>query len=1493
MYHGLPEPQSLYHPDHEHEACGLGFVADTKGSASHDVVRNALDVLSRMSHRGASGADPGSGDGCGLLLQIPHTLYRRALACDGIVLPPPGDYGVAMIFLSQDPEIRSHHERDIEAAAKHFGQEVIAWRTVPCDHEILGVTARDTMPVIRQLFIGRRCPHHAFERVLFMVRKRVGKITTAHKNDLYIVSCSCKSIVYKGLMLPERLAQFYPDLANPECKSRLAMVHSRFSTNTFPTWDRAHPYRRIAHNGEINTLRGNTNWMLAREGALAKPVFGDYIHDLKSIIRPGGSDSAALDNVVDFLLAGGRSLPHVMMMLIPEARGAELEMPSELRAFYDFHADLVEPWDGPAAILFTDGVSVGAILDRNGLRPAKYTIMDTGLVVAASEFGVLDLDPRHIVECGRLKPGQMLMVDTDQGKILRDHEIKMEVASQQPYAQWVADNKIDLAQLPEVSRVPRRSPRDRKRLQKVFGYSREDLEVLIKPMAEDGAEPVGSMGTDIPLAVLSHRPVSLFRYFKQQFAQVTNPAIDPIREQLVMSLASSLGGEGNLLDETPSQARLVELPHPILCDGDLDKIRRNPFPEFESLTLEALFVPGEAPALSLEMALAELCAKAEQAVDVGYSIVILSDLGVTSDFIPIPSVLAVSAVHHHLICAGKRTRVGLVVESGEPREVADFALLIGYGAGAVNPYLAFDSIRELCEQGVLELSVSDGIKNYVYAIKKGLLKVLAKMGISTLASYHGAQIFECIGISKKVINRYFTGTLSVLDGIGLSQIAHDAIVRHRSGYEDSALDVGGVYAWRIQGERHLWTPTSVAALQKAVRLKSQADYKAYAKAINDQGENPMTLRGLWDFHARRDPVSLEEVESAQSIVKRFCTGAMSFGSISAEAHENLAIAMNRMGGKSNSGEGGEDASRFVADDNGDLRRSAVKQVASARFGVTAHYLVNADEIQIKISQGAKPGEGGQLPGHKVDAIIAKVRHATPGVTLISPPPHHDIYSIEDLAQLIFDLKNCNPQARIGVKLVSESGIGTVAAGVAKTHADCIYIAGHDGGTGASPLSSIQHAGTPWELGLAEAQQVLLMNDLRSRVVLQADGQLKTGRDVAFAALLGAEEFGFATAPLVASGCVMMRKCHLNTCPVGVATQDPILRKRFVGTPEHVINFFFFVAEELREIMASLGFRTVLEMVGQVDCIRVRGDIQHPKASHLDFSSVLSFPRNCENRIRHHALKQDHGLHDVLDHAIMRLAHDSLENGNATYIDLSIGNKDRACGAMLSGEVAKRYGEEGLPEGTITAHFVGIAGQSFGAFLAPGITFYLEGLANDYVGKGLSGGILAIRPPKSANYIAARNVLVGNTVLYGATSGTAFFCGQAGERFAVRNSGATAVVEGCGDHGCEYMTGGRVLVLGATGRNFGAGMSGGLAYVYDERSDFHRRCNNDMIDLEDLDDDDSTWIRSMLAQHAQRTGSVRAHQLLEEFVEHRRFFVKVFPREYRRVLNNEELELSHG
>jgi len=1513
----LPVAQGLYDPRHERDACGLGFVATLGRRPTHEVVERAIEILGNLTHRGAAGCDPCTGDGAGILLQIPHALYAAERAAAGAPLPEPGDYAVATCLLAREPGRRRRQEAILESSVLRHGQRLLGWRDVPLDESALGEMARGSLPAVRQLFIGRHrqrtSPGLDFDRTLFLVRKRAGRTASVELggNDFYVASCSQRTVVYKGLMLAEQLAAFYRDLADPRAVSSLAMVHSRFSTNTFPTWDRAHPFRLIAHNGEINTLSGNRAWMHAREALLASPLFPDAIEDLTPIIREGSSDSASLDNVVDFLVASGRSLPHVMMMLIPEAFANDPDMPPEVRAFYEYHGCLVEPWDGPAAVAFTDGVLIGAMLDRNGLRPAKYCVTSDGLVVLASELGVLDLDPRRVVQKGRVQPGHMFLVDTREGRVVPDEEIKHRVATQRPYRAWLAENEITLADLPRARSPWTPGAAELGRLRLAFGYTEEDLRMILGPMAAGGEEPVGSMGADIPLAVLSDRPQLLFRYFKQQFAQVTNPPVDPIREEIVMSTVSCVGGEGNLLDETPQQCRMLQLPHPLLTNDDLATLRKHAPADFRVVTISTRFRRPEGddadtrPGDALHEALEDIVGEAERAVDEGAKILILSDRDVGPSWVPIPSLLALGAVHHRLIQTGRRMRCGIVVESAEPREVSHLALLVGFGAGAVNPYLALDTTAELARKAALPraLQPSAAVANVVKAFVKGLVKTMAKMGISAVSAYQGAQIFEAVGIDQVVIDRYFKGTSSRIRGIGLDEIAEEALSRHETAYGPRAkdrLDVGGHLHYRATGEPHLWTPETVALLQRAVRLGDGAAYEEYARRINLQGDRPATLRALWDLVPAGPPVPLDEVEPATELVHRFATGAMSFGSISKEAHETLAIGMNRIGGRSNTGEGGEDPERFAPLPSGDSRRSAIKQVASGRFGVTTHYLVNADEIQIKMAQGAKPGEGGQLPGHKVDAIIARVRHSTPGVTLISPPPHHDIYSIEDLAQLVFDLRNVNPRARISVKLVSEAGIGTIAAGVAKANADMILVAGHDGGTGASPLTAIHHSGTPWELGLAETQQVLVLNGLRGRVRLQVDGQLKTGRDVVIGALLGAEEFGFATAPLVAIGCVMMRKCHLNTCPVGVATQDPELRKRFPGQPEHLIRYMFFVAEEVRALMASLGFRRLEDMVGRVEHIVPRPLPPSPegarsrgldKRRRLDFSEVLYRPPTTGSLCS--AEGQERRLDGVLDHVLLAQAKPALERGAPVAIETRIRNRDRAFGAMLCGELARVHGPEGLADDTITIRARGSAGQSFGAFATSGVTLVLEGDANDYVGKGLSGGILVARPPEGAPFRPEEQVIVGNTVLYGATSGRAYFAGRAGERFAVRNSGAIAVVEGVGDHGCEYMTGGTVVVLGPTGRNFAAGMSGGVAFVLDRDGALVRRVQTDMVELEKPTTEDLALVRRLVEEHAARTGSPQAQTLLAAWDEAAPRLVRVMPTEYKRALADAALPETAG
>ncbi len=1507
---GLPPKQGLYDPQFERDACGIGFVASIKGHRSHDIIQKGLQVLINLAHRGACGCDPETGDGAGMLLQIPHEFLEKECARIGITLPPPGEYGVGMVFTPVEHPRRLRCEGIVEQVIREEGQRVLGWRDVPVDNSVLGFVAKASQPFITQVFIGRapNLDQPAFERKLYVIRKRIERAAresgTEDARQFYLPSMSSITVVYKGLLIATQITRFYKDLSDASVVSALVLVHQRFSTNTFPTWELAHPYRYIAHNGEINTLRGNINWMRARESVLESPLFGSDIQKLFPIIAPYGSDSANIDNAIELLVQGGRSIPHAMMMLIPEAWSGNPHMRPEKRAFYEYHASLMEPWDGPAAIAFTDGRLIGATLDRNGLRPARYLVTHDDLAVMASETGVLPIRPEDIRYKGRLQPGKMFLVDTVRGRIIDDKELKAQMAARRPYLPWVGENQIRLEELPEPPRVHPPDTETLIRRQRAFGYTAEDLRFIMAPMAVQGEEAVGSMGTDTPLAVLSDRPQPLFNYFKQLFAQVTNPAIDHIREELVTSLISFIGNERNILDETPKHCHTLKLPHPILTNRDLEKLRHVAQGDFLAATLPTLFQaqgalsgrgPSAALGRALEEALEELCARAADAVRRGFSLIILSDRGIDDEHAPIPSLLALSAVHHHLIRECLRTQVGLVVESGEPREVMHFALLVGYGASAINPYLALETIADLAGRGLLppEVSFDKALYHYIKAINKGLLKVFSKMGISTLQSYCGAQIFEAIGLNSELIERYFTGTPSRIEGVGLGVLALEARLRHEHAFRprsqaDTDLDVGGQYQYRVGGEYHLFNPLTVSKLQQATRQASYSTFKEYTSLINEQNERLCTLRGLLRFK-KGDPIPLEEVEPAREIVKRFATGAMSFGSISREAHETLAIAMNRIGGKSNTGEGGEEEERFLRDPNGDWRRSAIKQVASARFGVTSNYLVNADDLQIKIAQGSKPGEGGQLPGHKVDETIARVRHSIPGVGLISPPPHHDIYSIEDLAQLIYDLKNVNPRARISVKLVAEVGVGTVAAGVSKAHADVVLISGHDGGTGASPLTSMKHAGIPWELGLAETQQVLVMNDLRGRIIVQTDGKLQTGRDVAIAALLGAEEFGFATAPLVVSGCIMMRKCHLNTCPVGVATQDPVLRQKFSGKPEYVVNFFFYIAEEVRELMAEMGFRTFAEMVGRVDMLEMRQAVDHWKARGLDYSAILYNPVVPQRVARRCVQAQDHGLDKALDYKLIELAHDALEGHAAVDIRLPIRNVHRTVGAMLGGEISRRYGSRGLPEGTIRCHFTGSGGQSFGAFNVNGVSLTLEGDANDYMGKGISGGRLVIYPPRESNFVPEENIIVGNTCLYGATGGEVFINGMAGERFAVRNSGATALVEGLGDHGCEYMTRGLVVVLGKTGRNFAAGMSGGIAYALDERGDFReRRANLAMVDLEPVvEPADQELLRSLIERHLEYTRSPKAEWVLDNWEQMLPKFVKVMPHEYRRVLEKQK------
>jgi glutamate synthase domain-containing protein 2/glutamate synthase domain-containing protein 1/glutamate synthase domain-containing protein 3 len=1475
----------------------MGFVASIRGHKSHDIVRKGIEVLINLTHRGACGCDPETGDGAGVLIQIPHKFFTRECAQLGFQLPAPGAYAVGMTFLPVEKHERLQCEGILERIVREEGLTVLGWRDTPVDGSAVGRVARVSQPYIQQIFIGRppEMSEDALERKLYVVRKlaeaEIAGSEIEERGMFYVPSLSARTIVYKGLLLAPQIANFYEELSDPDVTSALCLVHQRFSTNTFPSWQLAHPYRYIAHNGEINTLKGNVNWMHARQSILRSELFGDALNKLYPIIAPGGSDSASFDNAVELLFQAGRSLPHVMAMLIPEAWAGNPHMKPEKRAFYEYHCSLMEPWDGPAAMAFTDGRVVGATLDRNGLRPGRYVVTHDDLVVMASEAGVLDVEPENVKKKGRLQPGKMFLVDTVEGRIISDKEIKQRLAGRQPYAEWLKENQITLEQLPEPARVHASDHATILCRQRVFGYTDEDLRMILEPMASTGEEPIGSMGTDTPLACLSDRPQPLFNYFKQLFAQVTNPPIDPIREEMVMSLVSYIGTERNILEETPENCHTLKLPHPILTNRDLEKLRRVSRGDLLAITLPALFRAEEGET-GLKNALDELCRRASLAVKSGYTLLILSDRGVDKNYAPIPSLLALTAVHNLLVREETRTQVALIIESGEPREVMHFALLIGYGASAINPYLAFETLEDLAWRACLPEGVESELaqKRFIKAINKGLLKTFSKMGISTLQSYRGAQVFEAIGLNKDLVEAYFSGTTSRLEGIGLDVLAREAQMKHEHAFRpvtgfETELAVGGSYHFRANGEYHLLNPLTISKLQHAVRQSSFKTFQEYTELIDDQSRNLATLRSLMQIKKAEKPVPIEEVEPAKDIVKRFTTGAMSFGSISKEAHETLAIAMNRIGGKSNTGEGGEDEERFRPDPNGDLRRSAVKQVASARFGVTTNYLVNADELQIKMAQGAKPGEGGQLPGHKVDEVIARLRHSIPGVGLISPPPHHDIYSIEDLAQLIYDLKNVNPQARIAVKLVAEVGVGTVAAGVAKAHADVVLISGDSGGTGASPLSSIKHAGIPWELGLAETQQVLLLNDLRSRIRVQTDGKLQTGRDVVIAALLGAEEFGFATTPLVAMGCIMMRKCHLNTCSGGIATQDPALRKHFQGQPEHVINFFFFLAEQVRQYMAEMGFRTMDEMVGRVEMLDVRPAVDHWKARGMDLSAILYNPPLPARVARHCVHAQDHGLEPALDHKLIERARPALETRTPVEMSFPIRNVHRTVGAMLSGEIARRYGSEGLPDDTIQVHLSGSAGQSFGAFLARGVTLTLEGDANDYTGKGLSGGRLVVYPPRNAGFAAEENILIGNVVLYGATSGEAFFNGVAGERFAVRNSGATAVVEGVGDHGCEYMTKGLVMVLGACGRNFAAGMSGGVAYVFDERFDFtEKRCNTASVDLEPvIESPDVQIVHDLITRHWELTGSRRARWILDNWSETLPRFIKVFPHEFKRVL----------
>ncbi len=1526
-----PQAVGLYDPSFEHDACGVGMVARLDNEPTHEVVTRAITALENLEHRGASGADPRTGDGAGILMQMPDELLRGVVDFE---LPPLGQYGVLMCFLPADEGERATVEQLLERAVEAEGQRLLGWRDVPVDPAHAGEVAGACRPTIRQLFVGAGSEHaqdqDAFERKLYVIR-RVAELTE-DRPSLYVASSSSRTINYKGMLISFQLAAFYPDLKDERCKSALALVHSRFSTNTFPSWELAHPYRVICHNGEINTVRGNVNWMRARESELRSELFGEDLPKILPVVSAGNSDSATFDNVLELLMLGGRSLPHAAMMMIPEAYRGRDDLPEDLKGFYAYHSCLMEPWDGPASVAFTDGRVVGATLDRNGLRPGRWVETTDGHVVLGSEIGLLDIPAEQIRRLGRLQPGKLFLVDLERGRIVEDEEIKHEVATRRPYREWYASNAVPFAELDPSDQVTISDQPLRTR-QRAFGFSQEDLRVLLTPMARDGAEPVGSMGNDLSLAVLSEQAPPLFSYFKQLFAQVTNPPIDPIREEIVMSLSTSLGSERNLFEESPEHAHKLILEQPILLNRELETLRHVDHDVFAARTINTTWALEKGAAGIVE-ALERICREASEAIEERVNIIVLSDRLVGPRRVPVPSLLAVAAVHHHLVREGTRLRAGIILESGEPREVHHFATLIGYGAVAINPYLMLETLDDMVfNQDAIKRVQADGSEvsvgaveaadNVVKALGKALLKTISKMGISTIQSYCGAQIFEAVGLAPELIERYFTGTASRIGGVGVEVLATEALERHARAYptpQDELLPVGGIYAWRRDGEHHQWNPETIALVQHAVRaangdvgaaLKGDAQalesvrgsaafekYREYAQAINEDASRKATLRGLLKigpaYAGGTDEIPLDQVESASEIVKRFCTGAMSLGSISRESHETLAIAMNRLGGRSNTGEGGEDPVRFTPDANGDRRRSAIKQVASGRFGVTIHYLVNADELQIKMAQGAKPGEGGQLPGHKVDSYIGSIRHTTPGVGLISPPPHHDIYSIEDLKQLIYDLRCGNPEAEVSVKLVSEVGVGTVAAGVSKANADRVLIAGYDGGTGASPLSSIQSAGIPWEIGLAETQQTLLLNDLRSRIKVQTDGQLKTGRDVVIAAMLGADEMGFSTAPLIATGCIMMRACHLNTCPVGIATQDPELRKRFKGTPEHVVNFFFFVAEEVREILASLGLRSLDEAIGRVDLLSAREAIDHWKARGVDLTHILTHIELPEGTPRCRVEPPPAVLEDALDWELVERAAPALREHavptigqGRVQIELPIRNRNRCVGGILSSRIAAERGADGLPEGSITVEFEGSAGQSFGGWLAPGVEFTLYGDANDYAGKGLSGGTVAVRPREGMleQFVAEQNVIVGNTVLYGATRGKAFFRGLAGERFAVRNSGASAVVEGVGDHCCEYMTGGLVVVLGPTGRNFAAGMSGGVAYVLDERSDFAERCNMGMVGFEAPSADDASELRELIEEHARRTESPVAARVLAEFdgLLAKGTFVKVMPHDYKRVL----------
>jgi glutamate synthase domain-containing protein 2/glutamate synthase domain-containing protein 1/glutamate synthase domain-containing protein 3 len=1505
--YGLPLKQGLYDPQFEHDACGIGFVAHIKGKPSHEIVRQALTVLCNLDHRGGQGSESNTGDGAGILLQVPHSFFKKECDKDHIQLPNAGEYGVGMVFLPLEPTLRQQCEREIEATIAAEGQKLLGWRTVPIEDSTLGHSAKASQPFVRQVFIERgsdQLEGLAFERKLFIIRKLAEKAARELGQNgqpaFYFTSLSSRTIVYKGMLTPEQVDTFYTDLKNPEMETAIALVHSRFSTNTFPSWERAHPYRYMIHNGEINTLRGNVNWLRARQAMIESDVFGDDISKILPLMDEDGSDSQIFDNCLEFLMLSGRSLPHAAMMMIPEPWAYHDTMSDDKKAFYEYHSCLMEPWDGPAAISFTDGKLIGAMLDRNGLRPARYYVTSDDLIILASEVGVLEVSPDKVVSKQRLQPGRILLVDTEQGRIISDEEAKSQIVNEHPYRQWLDENLLHLENLPEAAEVPGYEADTVLQRQRAFGYTFEELTKILDPMAKNGVEAMASMGVDTPLAVLSNRPQMLYNYFKQLFAQVTNPPIDAIREEIVTSTITTIGPEKSLISPAPDSCRLIQLKTPILNNKELAKLRQLNHQEFKTATLPILF-KADAGSVGLERALDEMCSSADMAINEGAALLILSDREMNKDYAAIPALLAVSCLHHHLIRQGTRMKVSILIESGEPREVHHFALLLGYGASAINPYLALESLNDMISQKLLtDTTYEEAEAKYIKAATKGVIKIGSKMGISTIQSYRGAQIFEAIGIHSSVIDKYFTWTPSRIGGIGLDIIAEEALIHHRKAFANqgsrgNALDAGGDHNWRKDGEVHLFSPETIHTLQQASRNNNYDLYKKYSKMVDDQSKQHVTLRSLLDFKSNIKPIPIDEVESIEAICRRFKTGAMSYGSISKEAHESLAIAMNRVGGKSNTGEGGEDPARFTLDENGDLRRSAIKQVASGRFGVTSNYLVNADEIQIKMAQGAKPGEGGQLPGKKVYPWIAEVRGSTPGVGLISPPPHHDIYSIEDLAELIHDLKNANPQARINVKLVSEVGVGTIAAGVAKGRADVVLISGYDGGTGASPRTSLKHAGLPWELGLAEAHQTLVLNNLRDRIVVETDGKLMTGRDVVVATLLGAEEYGFSTAPLVILGCIMMRVCHMDTCPVGVATQNPELRKKFMGDPEHVANYMRFVAQEIRELMAELGCRTIDEMVGRTDLLETKPAVDHWKAKGIDLSALLYQPNVPEEVGKYHRIDQDHRLDQSLDRRqLLDICKPAIENKEHVHAILPIRNTDRVVGTIVGSEVTKRYGAEGLPHDTIRLHFNGSAGQSFGAFLPKGITLSLEGDSNDYVGKGLSGGKLVIFPSQKSPFVPEDNIVIGNVAFYGASDGEAYVRGRAGERFCVRNSGVRAVVEGVGDHGCEYMTGGRVVVLGPTGRNFAAGMSGGTAYVYDEDGTFKERCNTEMVLLESLEEDyEMNEVKLMIRNHIKFTGSDLAHRIIEHWDENVFKFVKVIPKDFKRMFESIERGKRNG